>query len=195
MKTLHLNKYDVDSKIYNIVHQDIETEESFVTVEDAKNGYFTGIKLEGKTLVVNENNEVLVKGISKWVIVNYLTRRISLTRDIDYNCIIHDETNFNEPFDKINDFDVTNLPYEETYIDYSLLDHNGHLNNINYARIVMNILKLTKEEVISKFEINYIKEVISGQTIRSYYKKIDNTCFIKGLVNNEVCYLAKVVIK
>ena len=98
------------------------------------------VDFDREYLIVNENNEVLVKGISKWVIVNYLTRRISLTRDIDYNCIIHDETNFNEPFDKIDDFDVTNLPYEETYIDYSLLDHNGHLNNINYARIVMNIL-------------------------------------------------------
>lgn len=34
MKTLHLNKYNVDLKIYNIVHQDIETEESFNEISE-----------------------------------------------------------------------------------------------------------------------------------------------------------------
>ena len=42
----------------------IETEENFIEVEDTKNGYFTDIKLEGKTLVVNENNEVVEAGTS-----------------------------------------------------------------------------------------------------------------------------------
>ena len=42
----------------------IETEENFIAVEDTKNGYFTDIKLEGKTLVVNENNEVVEAGTS-----------------------------------------------------------------------------------------------------------------------------------
>ena len=42
----------------------IETEENFIAVEDTKNGYFTDIKLEGKTLVVNKNNEVVEAGTS-----------------------------------------------------------------------------------------------------------------------------------
>ena len=36
-------------------------------------------------LILDENNNVLIKGTSKWVIVNYKTRRLSLTKDIDFN--------------------------------------------------------------------------------------------------------------
>ena len=35
-------------------------------------------------LILDENNNILIKGTSKWVIVNYKTRRLSLTKDIDF---------------------------------------------------------------------------------------------------------------
>lgn len=153
------------------------------------------VDFDREYLIVDENNEILVKGISKWVIVNYETRRISLTRDIDYNCIIHDESNFNESFDKIEDFEINDLDYNEEYVDYSSLDHNGHLNNINYAKYVMNIIKLEKNQNIKNFEINYIKEVRCGEYIKNYHKKEGNTYFIKGISNNEICFLCKVSIQ
>ena len=153
------------------------------------------VDFDREYLIVDQNNEVLVKGISKWVIVNYKTRRISLTRDIDYNCIIHEESNFNEPFNKIDDFDIENLPYLEQVADYVSSDHNGHLNNINYARYVVNIMQLKKDEHIDTFEINYVKEVKEGEIIKNYFKKVNNIYYIKGIVNDQTCYLCKVSLK
>ena len=40
----------------------VETESDFTTVEATSNGYFEDVKLEGKTLVVNANNEVVEPG-------------------------------------------------------------------------------------------------------------------------------------
>ena len=145
------------------------------------------VDFDREYLIVDQKNEVLVKGISKWVIVNYKTRRISLTRDIDYNCIIHEESNFNEPFNKIDDFDIENLPYLEQVADYVSSDHNGHLNNINYARYVVNIMQLKKDEHIDTFEINYVKEVKEGEIIKNYFKKVNNIYYIKGIVNDQTC--------
>lgn len=154
------------------------------------------IDFDREYLILDEDNNTLVKGISKWVIVNYKTRRISLTRNINYNCEISKDENFIGSFNKIDDFSVENLPFTIEKGDYVSLDHNGHINNIIYAKYVTNILSNKKSEDIISFEINYIKEMQRNQTIKNYYKKNNNLVLVKGILDDgQTCYIAKVILK
>ena len=70
------------------------------------------------------------------------------------------------------------------------LDHNGHVNNIKYATFIENTLKL--EHQIKAFTITYVKEAKLGEEILIYVKEEGNNFLIKGIVNNETCFLAKI---
>ena len=53
-----------------------------------------------------------------------------------------------------------------------------------------NILKLDKQ--MKSFSITYVKEARLGDILDIYVVKNDNTFDIKGVVNNETCFLARV---
>ena len=75
-ETVNANKTSILS-IKNLENEEvevrkIETEESFIAVEDAKNGYFTDIKLEGKTLVnLSKESSLSVMGDGKSNVIAY----------------------------------------------------------------------------------------------------------------------------
>ena len=59
----NLNKeLDRVKKLEESTVSTVETESDFTTVEQTTNGYFEDVKLEGKTLVVNSDNEVVEPG-------------------------------------------------------------------------------------------------------------------------------------
>lgn len=153
------------------------------------------VDFDREYLILDEKGNTLVKGISKWVIVNFNTRKISLSRDISYDCEIYKKENYPNFNGKIDDFSIDNLPYFEEKTDYISVDHNKHINNIIYAKYVMNILSLKENNNIISFEINYLKEANVNQIIRNYYKIENNIVFVKGVLENDTCYLAKVVLK
>ena len=143
--------------------------------------------------IYNEEGELLVKGISKWVIVNKTTRRLSLSRDINYNCDEYKYTNYNESFNKLEDFDIEGLSFKSQMTTFLDLDHNDHINNCNYAKYIINSIELNEDDLIKKFEINYIKEVHQDTIIKNYYKKDGKIIYVKGIINNdEVSYIAKI---
>ena len=146
-------------------------------------------------LILDENNNVLIKGTSKWVIVNYKTRRLSLTKDIDFNIEFYQEKNYLEPFNKLQDFELDDLfisfNYQTLFTD---LDHNGHVNNIKYADMILNSIDFNENDNIKLFEIDYIKELKKENSITTYYKKENNTILIKGISEENSIYLAKIVL-
>lgn len=146
-------------------------------------------------LILDENNNVLIKGTSKWVIVNYKTRRLSLTKDIDFNIEFYQEKNYLEPFNKLQDFELDDsfisFNYQTLFTD---LDHNGHVNNIKYADMILNSINFNENDNIKLFEIDYIKELKKGNSITTYYKKENNIILIKGISEENNIYLAKIVL-
>lgn len=146
-------------------------------------------------LILDENNNILIKGTSKWVIVNYKTRRLSLTKDIDFNIEFYQEKNYLEPFNKLQDFELDDsfisFNYQTLFTD---LDHNGHVNNIKYADMILNSIDFNENDNIKLFEIDYIKELKKGNSITTYYKKENNIILIKGISEENNIYLAKIVL-
>ena len=134
------------------------------------------------------NGKTYVKATSRWIIANCKTRHVYIPRDIDFDGTYHDEDTCE--IERLNDFDITGLEEHVFIPEFMDLDHNGHVNNIKYATYIENILKL--EHQIKAFSITYVKEAKMGEKLSIYVKEENNNYFIKGVVNNETCFLAKV---
>ncbi len=135
------------------------------------------------------NGNTCIRATTRWIIANVKTRHIYIPRDIDFSGEYHEE-NLNIELDKLNDFDISNLEKHTFIPNFMDLDHNGHVNNIKYATYIENILKLDKQ--MKSFSITYVKEARLGDILDIYVIKNDNTYDIKGVVNNETCFLARV---
>ena len=134
------------------------------------------------------NGKTCIKATSRWIIANAKTRRIYIPRDIDFAGEYHDEETFDIP--KLDDFSIEGLESHEFIPHFMDLDHNGHVNNIRYATFIENVLQL--EEQIKAFTITYVKEARLGDKVYVYVKENGNEIDIKGIVNDETCFLAKV---
>lgn len=133
--------------------------------------------------IVNQNNEVIVRGISKWCIIDVTTRKICRSGNIDYNGEFYEEETLE--FDRIN-----NLPKEELTFLYnhvvrsSQLDHYQHLNNAKYSDIILDALDLNENQEIFEIQINNQREVRKGETIEVYSKKTDEGYLLYGFLGN-----------
>lgn len=147
------------------------------------------------TLILNEDDEVICKVQSKWVILDVDKRTIVLPRHFEYPLkeICQDVT-FSTPFNKLEDFPIDNLSHYEIQTEYCDLDHNRHINNIQYAKYIMNTLRLGDDELIHSFEIDYIHELSYGERVDLYWYKEDNTYHIKG-VTNVVHFIARIEVE
>ena len=62
------------------------------------------VDFDRETQICDMDGNLLVAGISKWVILDANTRKIVPAKHIDYNAETSDETNFNDKFEKIKEF-------------------------------------------------------------------------------------------
>ncbi len=145
-------------------------------------------------IISNTKGETLVIGSSKWCIIDFNTRRIAPTSVIDVD-ISYNQKNYQEPFMKLNFPSLLNN--ENKYceqVSFSKLDHNGHLNNSKYAEIIMDAIKLTKDEKIKSLEINYLKEAFLGDNIIVKNQKEDKEIFIEGYKEDELIFKSKITL-
>ena len=142
-------------------------------------------------LMVDENNETLIKGISNWAIINYETRSI-VRKPMEFDGEYYSFTNYNEPAKR-------KLELEEEFIDYfnykpscDDLDHNGHVNNARYLKMIFEFIKPNlNKQYINYIEIAYIKEARFETDIKIGYNKIDvNKYIFIGYIENEKCFEA-----
>ena len=137
---------------------------------------------------IMHNGKVCIKGTSRWIIANYKTRKIYIPRDIEFPGEYHNEDTVELP--KLHDFEIDGLTPYKVIPQYMDLDHNGHVNNIKYATFIENVLQL--EHQIKAFSITYVKEAKQNEEILIYVKENGFDFDIKGVVNNETCFLAKI---
>lgn len=142
------------------------------------------------TIIEDLNGNVLCKIQSKWVILDVVKRCIILPRNFEYPIKeICEEKTFETPFFKLEDFDCENLPFHEIETEYCDLDHNRHINNIQYAKYIMNSIVLEENERIHTFEIDYVHELSFGQKVKVYYERKENIIRVKG-VSNQTNFIA-----
>ena len=150
------------------------------------------VDFDRETLITTVDGDVLIEGISKWVVVDINTRKIIPAKYVSYNAICPDDSLFDEKFTKIEDIDINDANHYQCKVEFCDVDHNNHTNNAKYACMILNALRLKKENDIKEFEINFVNETILDDVIDLHYKKIDNYYIVKAISNNKIVFTSKV---
>ncbi|MDR0852038.1 MAG: acyl-ACP thioesterase [Clostridiales Family XIII bacterium] len=138
-------------------------------------------------LIKNENGEVLVKGVSVWILMNLVKREIVKETLLDYSHIrITEERAIDCRLGKIRS-DAELLPALEKKIEYSDLDRNQHVNNTKYMDYAMDSIGAAGLETqdVKQVEVNYVNETKLGETIiisKGVSVSEKNTFYIEGTI-------------
>lgn len=141
-------------------------------------------------LIKDYNGNVLVKGMSKWVVLNYKTRMLVRASEIDYPNDLDNEILYDDKFPKLKALNKDEMDYSYKYHIYRMdLDHNGHVNNAKYCNMAYNAINFNNR-MIKSFQIDHIKEAIIGDEIDIYIKDFGDEIIVEGF-NDELVFIVK----
>lgn len=142
----------------------------------------------------DEKGEVYARSIAIWGILETKFRHLCMERKIlpkvDEKEIEHHEGELSTPRRPI--------PRETKYFDtrkiyYSDIDLNGHLNNVAYIEMMIDIHNkdFYKKYMISKINVYYKKELNDGDKVEIFVNE-DETTYIEIKKDGEVCCSAEI---
>lgn len=118
--------------------------------------------------VVDENNNLIARGTSKWILVNYETGRIlKLNDEISDKFTSENKRAFDEDSEIKLDFDFKIINRECCKISKSQIDLNHHLNNINYLDLAEEVLS-ESIDTYNEIQILYKKQIVLGEEVYAY---------------------------
>lgn len=130
-------------------------------------------------LLLDSSGNIVLKGTSKWCVIDSQTRRILKMINLDLPCA-DIEPAFNQKFLKTPLFEPQTAPDLSYKVLTSDIDANGHMNNAVYAKIVFNTLRLPKDKKIDTFQLNFLREAMCGDRIDVYLKNEQNGINVLG---------------
>ncbi len=139
------------------------------------------IILQREYLITDLKGNVLVKAEADWVTVHSRLRKIQPPVDVyplkeDEFCI---EQNFSDKMKRISTFETSGEGVA-TLPGYCDTDFNRHVNNTKYANFVLNAFPLKEGEKITDLQIDYHKEIKSGEKIFLFSQREENNLFVMG---------------
>ena len=140
--------------------------------------------------VYDEKGDLNINISSLWTLINKKDRKPVTNSRIENS--IKGENHENElPLPGKVKIEEAPLIYERK-IQYSDVDLNGHLNNTKYIEIFENIhnTEFYKTHKIKSIDLNYLKEIKEGQTIKISANRRDNEEFVRFDVDDELCFIA-----
>ena len=144
-------------------------------------------------LITDLNGNTLIKGTSKWCVLNFKTRKIDFGNAAHGNGkYFTQEKLYEEGIKKIANFSEEGCKKYSSKTGYCDLDHNGHVNNAKYANYILNAVKLPKDKKITAFEINYIHEMPSDSEFEVYYKDEEGGILAKCSADGEEIFRARI---
>ncbi|MFI3329211.1 MAG: thioesterase [bacterium] len=137
---------------------------------------------------IKHNDEVLIDGISKWLVVSLQTRKIKRDHNLIYHSKTIDESLFEDIY-KIS-YDLDKFKLVDTYqVTDKDLDRNNHVNNASYAFMIEKIINT---ENIKEFQIDYLNEILNNQKIDLFTYKENETLFILGKFKDKICFVSEI---
>ena len=146
------------------------------------------LDFERNYLILDENEDVLIKGRSQWAIISSetrkLTRATNVYEKIDEFC---DDVVFDEKIVRIQDFNEV-TPATRVTSGFSELDSNGHVNNIHYADYVINAINPKEPMNIKVFQLDFHKEIMCGYDTDIFVEEKENVIYAKGMQNENIMF-------
>ena len=132
-------------------------------------------------LIFDEDENLILKGTSKWCIIDCEKRRI--VRLVDELAPVLPETKpiFEGKFFKTDTFEPEFLADYSYTINANDIDRNQHTNNTVYAKMVDTLLKNEKRN-LKFFQINFLKESLLNDRIDLFTKQEKNCVDVLGKI-------------
>ena len=133
--------------------------------------------------ISNEKGETLIIATSKWCVIDTVSRMLQRTDNVNYSGEYCNEINYNDRFNRIV---LPNTDLKEKFdyvVRFSDLDHNKHMNNTNYASLVVNAV----DKSFNHFEINFLNECKLGDTIKVFVAG-EQENYVIGKVNDNIVF-------
>ena len=140
----------------------------------------------------NDANELLIKGISSWVVTDPVTRRVQRPNQITFPGEFYQPTNYPERSKRKvglrhDGFDAS-YEYKVLFTD---LDHNGHMNNAKYLDMIYNMQYYEGNPEYKHVEIEFIHEAKLNEVVNiKHYKDENYDCYV-GFIEDVVCFEVK----
>ena len=126
--------------------------------------------------IYNQQNELIVKGTSKWVLVDIEKRRpIRIDEEVNKKYAVYNDKGYNvfeNEIEKIEELKEEELNFVKKYeIQRRDIDVNRHMNNIAYLEVAYEILpdEVYTENTFKNIRITYKKELKYGEIVDCYY--------------------------
>ena len=135
--------------------------------------------------ISSEDGETLIIATSKWCVIDTVSRMLQRTDNVNYNGEYCLDKNYEEKFSKII---LPQEPLKEKFthiVKFSDLDHNKHMNNTNYANLVLNAVENKK---YNHFEINFSNECLLNDKIIVSSLTLDNGEYTIGKVDDKIAF-------
>jgi len=135
---------------------------------------------EREYFLTDEKENLLVKGDSKWCVIDKNNGKIVPTSKLinDNSCI--DEKAFDVPFKKIPLMELFDRSFNYKVL-YTDIDHNNHMNNTKYINPLINYFKKN----IKKIEINYLKQSYLDDVLKYCISEIGFNQYYVYIYNQE----------
>jgi len=127
------------------------------------------IDFDRNYIITNLNDEICIKAITKWIIIDYATRRIVRSSEAKFPSDKISDIKVIDDLKKVNFEDTKLTLSKETKVCLNDLDHNGHMNNCRYMEFIYNTFDFNEKRHLHSFECEYVKEVKYGENITIKY--------------------------
>lgn len=135
--------------------------------------------------ILDEKGKVLIRGSSKWCVVNVKTRKILFGGEVTYgDGEYYEQKVFPEGIKKIKDFPTDGFFEYDGRTEYSDLDHNGHVNNARYCEFIQDAVRLARGREIKTFAIDFINEMKADTPFRLFYGEENGVYRVKALTGD-----------
>ncbi len=150
------------------------------------------IDFEREYLILSEDNEVLIKGISQWAVINSETRKLAKADDLYVNIDgFCEKSNFDEKLKRLPIIENGESTYKVNSA-FSELDTNGHVNNIKYADYVVNAVSPDSPLNIEELQMDFHKEIMCGETTDIFIQEDNGQILAKGVQGDNVMFTCRI---
>lgn len=130
-----------------------------------------------------KDGEVLINGITEWVIIDASTRTLRKVETTSYPDDIDwiKEKSIEDKFRRFkDDFTEEDFVYKRL-IRSGDIDVTHHVNNVTYITILLDTFSVKELEnmTLKEIEISYLNESLEGETLSIYKKKTDDGYYFK----------------
>lgn len=131
------------------------------------------------------NDEEIIKVRSVWAVYNIKEEKVIVPQEV--SCLDTDSLGLFNRVKKLPAFNKEELEYVKSIdVTYSMIDHNGHMNNTRYLDLFFDIFELDKDQYVKTCQIEYVSQCFIHDKLSLYKLYKDNKSYLYGYVDENL---------